>query len=202
MKRSSARFFSSTTLTPFPDQYLKSTTHSHRNRGLWEARLVLPSPSPPSACYQIRNPTRDNPSLTSGSKIFLLTLPFSSLLTSSLSVNRDAPRYHPRHTVWEKKTQSPFPLTSPSSSSIWACITQFFYSSFYRRVCSSTFTFLKSSLFFYLSQIITLAKMSRGVLLSHAVWTHALSWYITSRHVTLYPITSYHGKQRDGVDLL
>lgn len=34
-------------------------------------------------------------------------LPFSSLLTSSPSVNRDAPRYHPRLTVWEKKAQFP-----------------------------------------------------------------------------------------------
>lgn len=116
VKRSSARLFSPTTLTPLPGQYLKSTTHSRRNRGLREARPVLPAPlyHPPSARYQIRNSTRDNPSLTSGSEIFLLALPSSSLLTSSPSVNRDAPCYHPpAYGIGEEGSVS-FPLFHPS----------------------------------------------------------------------------------------
>lgn len=154
------------------------------------ARFFQPRSLPsPSARYQIRNPTRDNPSLTSGSEIFLLfALLFSSLLTLSPSVNRDAARYHPRLTVREKKAQSP----STALPSIWAYITQFFYSPFYGRACSSRclLSFKNLSLSFYLSQIITLAKMSRDVPLSHAVWAHALSRYITSHHVTSHHVLS------------
>lgn len=88
-------------------------------------------------------------------------------------------------------------LPSTSLSSIWAYITQFFYSPFYGRSMARSSRCLLSfkPLSFYLSQIMTLAKTSRDIPLSHAAWAHALSRYITSRHITSCLIMSYHGKQ-------
>lgn len=94
---------------PLPDQYLKSTTHSHRNRSLWEARSVLPVPFYHPRALAIRFETRREIILLLhlARRSSSFALPFSSLLTSSPSVNRDVPRYHPRLTVWEKKAQFP-----------------------------------------------------------------------------------------------
>lgn len=76
-----ARHRSFPALIPLPDQYLKSTTPFYRVTVAFERSSPGSSgtsPPPPSTRYQIRNPTRDNPSLTSGSEIFP-PRPFSRL---------------------------------------------------------------------------------------------------------------------------
>lgn len=107
VKRGSARLFSPTLSPRFRTNTLKAPPTLTATVASKKLARFSRTPPSPSARYQIRNPTRDNPSLTSGSEIFLLALLFSFLLTLSPGVNRDAPRYHPRLTVWEKKAQFP-----------------------------------------------------------------------------------------------
>lgn len=106
-------------------------------------------------------------------------------------MNRDAPRYHPRLIVWEKKAQSPSPFAAPPS---------FVYMGMYHAIfllgilwtCSLPRCLLSfKPLSFYLSQIITLAKMSRDVLLSYAELTlcRGTSRHVMSHHVLLRRIT-------------
>lgn len=175
----------------FRTNTLKAPPTLHRNRGLWEARSVLPAPLYHPRALAIRFETRE---------IILLL----HLARRSSSLPFFSRPFWPHRQVWIETLRVIIPglqygrrRLNLSFSLLLLFrlhehVSRNFSTRHSRDVLARRCLLSFKPLSFYLSQIITLAKMVRDVLLSHACLN---SRFVTSRHVTSCPITSCHGKQ-------
>lgn len=174
-----------------PDQYLKSTTHSYRNRGLWEARSVLPAPLYHPRALAIRFETRE---------IILLL----HLARRSSSLPFFSRPFWPHRQVWIETLRVIIPglqygrrrlnlsFSLLPLFGLYEHVSRNFSTRHSMDVLAPRCLLSFKPLSFYLSQIITLAKMSRA-------YCYRTQPELTLCHVTSCHITSYHIVSRKAV---